>query len=92
MYFFPPTISKMKISTIILLISFIYGLIFCLPKKISLLKKYNWDLANLQIMKMAKEGDLEAKKLHRATIISLAIGLFGAAIYVLEQILPLPNE
>lgn len=52
------------------------GVIFLLPKKIKLMKRagIKWNNA-AELIRLAKEGDLEAQKLRKKSMLFMAIGI-----------------
>jgi hypothetical protein len=61
-------------------------LIFCLPLKIKLLKKNNWELSNDEMIAKAKKGDVDAKRLLMRTKIIIVATVICACLNGLQQI------
>lgn len=66
----------MTVFKIVLMISIcailLYGLFFLLPEKLRLLNKYGMHLANQDLIKMAKDGNVEIQSFYRKSKIFLA--------------------
>jgi hypothetical protein len=78
--------SVMDLSLAIVGGAIVFLLIFCLPLKIKLLKKNNWELSNDEMIAKAKKGDVDAKRLLMRTKIIIVATVICACLNGLQQI------
>ncbi len=64
---------------------FVYGAAYTFPIKIRILKKRGWKTSNDEIRILAKQGDAEAKKLVKATKITMFLGFVGGTLFILTK-------
>jgi hypothetical protein len=71
----------------ITILCFFYGLLVMLPEKFALLKKYGFDKANQDLIKMAKEGNEEVAKYYRKSkIYALIFIASGTLLVIIHQL------
>lgn len=53
----------------------LYGVLFIFPRKRKLLKRLGLDKTNDDLIRAAAQGDAEAAKLHRDSVVYVAVGV-----------------
>ena len=76
----------MKLWIVAFCISLAYGLPFALPLKIRIHRKFGWIVSNSEILKLARDGDVEARKLKKLTNYSYVLIAIIAVLYLFERI------
>lgn len=73
--------STLKILSIIYFVFMFFAIfVWIFPRKIKLMKKHGFDKTNADFIKMAKQGDVEARKVVKNSRFLLYFGVIGAAL------------
>lgn len=75
----------MNLTLIFLVILLVYALFFMWPLKNKIYKKNGRILSNLEIHKMANEGDIDSRKLRKRGKYFYILGFFFVVFFILEK-------
>ncbi|RQO35873.1 hypothetical protein DBR37_05805 [Herminiimonas sp. KBW02] len=75
----------MRISAILFIALLFYGLFFLWPIKRSIYKKHGKILSNVQLSKLADDGDIDAINLKRKSKYFLVLGIIFVLLFIIEK-------